>query len=80
MPEKVRRNLNICLFWGVKTTSPSQPSRDAALTFFLHFFQKGVVQAENRVYVSMICSNKQPTINVHKIVFTSVGGYHNHIT
>ena len=38
MPEKVRPNLNICLFWGVKTTSPSQPSRDAALSFIL---QKG---------------------------------------
>ena len=39
MPEKVRQNLNICLFWGVKTTSPSQPSRDAALSFIL--LQKG---------------------------------------
>ena len=30
--KKARENLNIWLFWGVKTTSPSQPSRGAALS------------------------------------------------
>ena len=32
MPEKVKQNLNICLFLGVKPTSPHEPGRDVALS------------------------------------------------
>ena len=34
MPEKVRQNLNICLFWGMRTTSKPQPIRDAVFAFY----------------------------------------------
>ena len=54
---KSQTNPNICLFWGGKTTSPSQPSRDAALSLSC---RKRLDPEEERSYVCIVCPNEQP--------------------